>query len=118
MMGARDYRPLVRRRAPYPPSRGVSRAPRLRSLPRLKGALLLSTPDGELHVSANIPKSEHTRVVDAFARHAASGFGHDITLDGEPFTESSLPTELGVIRLVTSVESAATYAYYDWEETP
>lgn len=113
-----DYRPFERRRAPYPPSRGVLRARPLRQLPRLQGSRRFGTDDGELFISARIPDSEHQAVLARFERHAAARFGRAVTIDGEPYTESSFESERGQIRLVTSVESAASYAYYDWEEKP
>lgn len=118
MMERSHHRPLVRRRAPTPPSRGFCRVVRTRSLPKLEDARRYGTDDGELYVSAHIPMSEHPLVLETFRRHFRSRVGRDVTFDGEPLTESSFESASGTIRLVTSVETATSYAYYDWEEKP
>lgn len=113
-----DHRPLERRRAPYPPSRGRARSPSFRTLPRLERAHHYGSAHGGLYVSARIPKAEHEAVLAAFEAHADGGYGKPALIDGEPFTESAFDTPRGAIRLVTSPEQDETYAYYDWEETP
>ena len=57
-MREHHHRPLERRRAPSPPSRGVFRALPARSRPRLHGARHYGTDDGERFISERILPSE------------------------------------------------------------